>query len=407
MKNHWIEFLFGRVVVKVSGRGIERFLNVLIRNGFLIWNVKRHGTETITFKTRLRDALKIRSFARKSDCKVSFLQRSGGPFLQKRAFKNSGFLIGAVLFFGFIFLLSNVVWGIEIKGAKPATEYKIRKELDKMGVKVGKIQFFVRNVESIQRNLTDNIGAITWVGVELKGATYHFQVVEKDQPEEPKSLSPRNLVAKKKATIVNMFIEKGQKAVDIHDQVVPGQLLVSGLIGKEGEEEQVAAKGEVWGETWYKSHVELPLKTTFHVYNGKEKQKYFLLFNRVEIPIWGFGKVNFKEYETESNRHKLHFLIWDLPVSFVQQTIRERELLTRIYQDDEAVSYAIELAKKDIKNHLDDDAIIKDEKILHKVIDNGKVKLDIHFTIIENIAKAQPITDYPRRLMNDGKDKNN
>ena len=144
---------------------------------------------------RLADALKIREFARKSECKVSFLRRNGAPFLLKRILKNSGFLTGAVLFFFLILCLSNMVWGIEVHGAKPATEYKIRKELDKMGIKTGKLQFFVDNVDSIQRRLTNNIGAITWVGVELKGTTFHLQVVEKKQPKEPKSLSPRNLVA--------------------------------------------------------------------------------------------------------------------------------------------------------------------------------------------------------------------
>ncbi|HJV17287.1 MAG TPA: sporulation protein YqfD, partial [Bacillales bacterium] len=228
MKNHWIEFLYGRVTVKISGKGIERFLNNLTRNGFHIWNVKRHGTETITFKMRVQDAMKIRRLARKSDCVIRFLHREGIPFLVIRSFKNSGFLLGVLFFFCIIFLLSNVVWGIEIKGAKPSTEHQIRKELDKMGVKIGKIQFFVDNVETIQRKLTDQIGAITWVGVELNGTTYHLQVVEKNQPKEPEVLSPRNLVAKKKATIVNMYIEKGQPLVNINDQVKPGQLLVSG-----------------------------------------------------------------------------------------------------------------------------------------------------------------------------------
>ena len=94
-------------------------------------------------------------------------------------------------------------------------------------------------------------------------------------------------------------------------------------------------------------------------------------------------------------------------MSFVERTIREREQLIRTYRMDEAVKFALELAKKDIKNHLDDDAMIKDEKILHKVVHNGKVILDIHFKVIENIAQPQPITDFPRRLMNDGKAKDN
>ncbi|MEH7334029.1 sporulation protein YqfD [Neobacillus drentensis] len=393
MKNQWIEFIFGRVTVKVSGKGVERFLNILARNGLHIWNIKRHGTETITFKMRLEDAKNIRHFARHSECNISFLQRSGVPFLFKRLLKNSGFLIGAGIFLFILLLLSNVIWGIEIKGAKPATEYQIRKELDKMGVKIGKLQFFVDNVEGIQRRLTNNVGDLTWVGVELNGTTYHLQVVEKNEPKKQKQLLPQNLIAKKKAIIVKMDIEYGQKVVDRNDHVEAGQLLVSGIIGEDGlKPELVSAQGEVWGETWYKSHVELPFKTNFNVFNGKEKQKYYLSFGKLEVPIWGFGEHGFKKFETEKDVHKIHFLKWELPVSYIHKTIREREEFTRTYTNEEAEQNALELAKKQIKSQLDEDAIIKDEKILHKAIKNGKVILDIHFKIIENIAVGAPIS---------------
>ena len=392
MNNQWIEFFYGRVTVKVSGKGTERFLNVLTRNGLHIWNVKRHGTETITFKMRLTDAKNIRYYARKSDCTITFLRKSGVPFLLKRAIKNSGFLGGAGIFLLILIFLSNVIWGIEIKGAKPATEYQIRKELDKMGVKIGKLQFFVDNVEGIQRKLTNNVGELTWVGVELKGTTFHFQVVEKNEPQKPKQLSPRNLIAKKKAIIVNMYIENGQKVVDINDHVEPGQLLVSGAFGQEDNPELVAAKGEVWGETWYKSHVELPLVTNFKVFSGKEKVKHFILLGNYELPVWGFGKPEFNNYETEENVHKIHFLKWELPISYLNKTLREREEVQRTYSNKDAQKIAIGLAKKQIKGRLDEDAIIKDEKILHKAIKNGKVILDIHFKVIENIAVGQPIS---------------
>jgi similar to stage IV sporulation protein len=391
MKNQWIEFLFGKVTVKVSGRGIERFLNILIRNDLMIWNVKRHGTETITFTIRLKDALKIRQYARGRECSISFLRRSGVPFLLKRLLKNSGFVLGAAFFLFTILVLSNMIWGIEIRGAKPATEYQIRKELDKMGVKIGKIQLFVDNVEGIQRKLTDGVGNLTWVGVELKGTTYHLQVVEKKEPKRPEQLPPQNLVAKKKATIVKMYIEQGQKVVDRNDYVVPGQLLVSGVYGKEGQQQTVAAEGEVWGETWYRSHVEQPLETKFKVFDGREKQKHYLKIGNLEIPIWGFGEPDFTEFETERNIHKLHFLYWQLPVSYVNETLRASEGITRTYTEKQAVDNAIKLAKKEIKNGLDEDAIIKEEKILHKLVENGKVILDIHFKIVENIAVGQPI----------------
>lgn len=393
MKNQWLEFILGNVTVKVTGKGIERFINVLTRNGLYIWNVKRHGTETITFKMRLKDAKNIRFYARKSECRIAFLRRSGSPFILKRLIKNSGFLAGAGIFLVIILILSNMIWGIEIKGAKPATEYKIRKELDKMGVKIGKLQFMTDNVEGIQRRLTDSIKDLTWVGVELKGTTFHLQVVEKNEPNKPKTLAPQNLIAKKKAIIVSDYIEEGQKLFYNHQHVERGQLLVSGEIGQEGGAPRlVAARGVVLGETWYTSHVELPFKTNFKVYNGKEERRYALAIGKWEIPLWGFGKPDFKEYETEVSTHNIHFFKWDLPFSIVNKTLREREELTRTYTTEEAEKIALDMARKEIKTHLDEDATIKDEKILHKAVKNGKVILDIHFRIIENIAVGQPIS---------------
>jgi similar to stage IV sporulation protein len=391
MKNHWILFLSGILTVKITGKGLERFINTFTRNGLTIWDVKRQGVQSLTFKMKLTDVKKIRMIVKGSGCKVHFLKREGAPFLLKKLFQNSGLLVGAILFILVILMLSNMVWGINVKGADPATEYKIYKELDKMGIKVGKLQLFVDNVESIQQQLSDNIEEITWVGVELKGTTYHLQVVEKNEPKQPEYFSPQNIVAKKKAVIVDMFVEEGKAVVNINDIVQEGQLLVSGLIGKEGESLQVPAKGEIWGETWYKSVVELPLKSTFQVYNGNEKSKYYLKIANYKIPIWGFGKIEYKEYETESNENRINFIKWELPVSFISEAHREREEETRIYSKEEAFQVAKERAKADIKSRLPEDAIIKGENVLRQSIDSGKVTISIHFQIIENIGEGQPI----------------
>lgn len=393
MINHWFDFLKGTVTVKVTGRGTERFVNILTRNNYVIRNVERHSSETITFKMGLQEAKNIRNIAKDSECTISFIQRDGFPLLLKRFFKNSGFLTGAFIFFVIILFLSNMIWGIEIKGAMPATEYEIRKELDKMGVKTGKPQFFVENVVNIQKQLTNNIYNLTWVGIELKGTTYHLQVVEKKEPEKQKQMTPRNLVAKKKATIITYYVENGQRVIDKNEQVKPGQLLVSGIIGSGENQKLVPAEGEVWGETWYESVTKLRLETDLKVLTGKEKQKYSILFGKLNIPIWGLGTPNFNSYETEVDIHKIHFLKWELPISYVNRTIRESEEVTKIYSKKQAEKIAIERAKKELKSSLDEDAIIKDAYILEKTIKNGELILALHIRAIENIAIEKPITE--------------
>jgi similar to stage IV sporulation protein len=284
-----------------------------------------------------------------------------------------------------------MVWGIEVKGAQPATEHKIMQELDKLGVKKGKFQFFLKDVESIQRYLTDTINEITWIGVVLNGTSYHFEVVEKNEPEKIEALSPRSLVAKKKAMVAKIYVEKGQPEVQVNDYVKKGQVLVSGLIGKEDNKKSIAAVGEVLGETWYLSEVKVPIKTTLPVLTGEVYNKHYVKIGSMEIPVWGFFQPEYKQSkEFEAERH-LFFFKWRLPISYVGKTIHEEQIVERIYDDEEVIEQALEIGKNQLLSKLDEDAVIKGEKVLRQHKENGKVKVDIHYQVIENIVKIEPI----------------
>jgi similar to stage IV sporulation protein len=391
MKNQWTNFYTGYVKVKAYGRGPERLINALIRQGIHVWDVKRSGPDAIVFCLDLKEVQALRKLVRTSDCKVTFIQGRGAPFLVKRMFKNSGFLAGSIAFLICIFILSNMIWKIEVHNAKPSTEYDIRKELNNMGVKIGKIQFLVDDVETIQKKLSDNISAVTWIGVELKGTTYHFQVVEKKQPKEAKKTSPRNLIATKKAVITDMFVEKGQPKIKVNDYVNKGQLLVSGLIGRDDNPKIVGAKGVIMGETWYKSSVEVPLETKFSVFNGDENTSHNLSLWSLSIPFWGFKDPKYKQYETDVTERPFHFLQWELPIGYKTITKRSKQEIIRDYSLEDAKQEAVKMARADLKKHLSGEARIIGEKILHESHDNGKVKLTIHYQVIENIATGQPI----------------
>lgn len=392
MKNQWINFFSGIIKVNVKGKGIERLLNKFIRENIMIWDIKRHGEEAVTFFILLKDIPKIRPLIRKSGCKMTFLNKKGFPFLIKKSISNSGFVLGFLSFLFIIFLLSNVVWGIEIEGAKPETEHKIMKELKKMGITKGKLQFFIKDVDEIQKDLTNNIKEITWIGVVLNGTTYQFDVVEKNQPEPVEKLSPRNLVAKREGVITYMFVEEGQPLVKINEFVRKGQILISGTIGSDKHNKLVPARGKILGNTWYLSKVEVPLQSTFHVLTGSAQKKYFLNIGKISIPVFGFEKTKYKQYEIEKVTKKLKFLKWSLPISFQVHTIREKESVLRAYTLSEAVKIGKEIGRRELQNKLSDEAIIKGENVLHQANENGKVKLSIHYQVIENITLARPIT---------------
>ncbi|GMB07585.1 hypothetical protein EDD69_108116 [Thermolongibacillus altinsuensis] len=391
MKNQWLNYLSGSVRVRVHGKGVERFLNTLIRNGVYIWNVQKEEATVASFFILLSDVKKVRVLMRKSECKLYFIEKNGVPFLLKKTWRNVGILFGTLSFLMIIFLLSNVIWSIQIDGAKPETEHRLRQELKKMGIERGALQFKLDDVETIQRKLTNNIEAITWIGVEQQGTTLHFQVVEKKEPKRIEPLSPQHLVAKKKAVITHLFVEEGQPIVTVHDHVVRGQLLVSGIIGKEGQTKTVPARGKILGETWYKSTVVLPLQTTFYVLTGNYKETHYLRIGQLQIPIWWKNKNGFSSYEKETTQRHFRFLHWTLPLSYEKVVWREKEEVVRHYSVEEAFRAAKEAARKELKRKLPDDAVIKGEKVLHQTKENGKVKIEMHYQIIENIATPQPI----------------
>lgn len=391
LKNKWITFLTGRVLVKATGQGMERFINRLARSGLSIWSVKRNHEGTVFFYITWPDLHKLRHAARKADCSFYFIRGEGLPFLWKRTLKNSGFPIGILLFFVLILFLSNITWGIQINGADPETEHKIRKELSNLGIVKGSMHLFSDKPDKIQKKLTERIENITWIGVELRGTTYHFQVVQKTEPENIEEASPRHLVANKKAVIAKMFVEKGKALVKKDQFVEKGQILVSGEIGQEEKPMPIIAEGEVWGYTWYNTKVSFPLDTPLEVLSGKEMRKYFLNLGKLQLPVWGFAKIQFPKYETEIEDNDIFFLGKKLPIQYSKKTIREKEAIQRNLNKKEALEAAKELARRDLKMKIPPDASIDKEIILQDKVENGKVTLSINFQVLENIAIEKPI----------------
>jgi len=187
MRNNWLLYFTGFVQVIAEGTGSERMLNDCTRLGIVTINVKRLENGAISFFIRLKDVQALRKVVRKHECKCTFHQRIGFPFLLKKSWRNFGFVIGIVLFIAITFLLSNMIWHIEIKGASPKTEHLIQKELDKIGIKRGTFQFLTSSNQTVQNRLMSQIDDITWIGVKLKGTTYSLEVAEKKKEQKKQS----------------------------------------------------------------------------------------------------------------------------------------------------------------------------------------------------------------------------
>ena len=114
----------------------------------------------------------------------------------------------------------------------------------------------------------------------------------KKRTEERKEQRPQKVA--KRSDYYKTFVEVGKPVVLKNDHVEKGQILVSGIYGNEESPTIVSAKGIVYGETWYTSKVDVPLKTQFQVYTGNVYNEHFLKFGDTKIKIWGFQHDKYK-----------------------------------------------------------------------------------------------------------------
>ncbi|MGR9635038.1 sporulation protein YqfD [Bacillus cereus] len=105
------------------------------------------------------------------------------------------------------------------------------------------------------------------------------------------------------------------------------------MYGNEESPTIVSAKGIVYGETWYTSEVNVPLKTQFQVYTGNTYNEHYLTFGSTKIKIWGFQHDKYKRSRTESVKHDVKLFGFTLPIAYEKDVVREEEEANREYTE--------------------------------------------------------------------------
>jgi len=124
---------------------------------------------------------------------------------------------------------------------------------------------------------------------------------------------------------------------------------------------------------------------------GEIHRKYELGIGRVTIPVWGWKGLNSEQTIEEEFTKKWEPFGYTMPFSYRYTNEYELKTLDRERIKEEAVAIAIEESKKELLHKFSDVAEVVDEKVLHQMVDGGKVKVSLHFRIIDNIAVKQPI----------------
>ncbi|OPZ73311.1 MAG: putative stage IV sporulation protein YqfD [Firmicutes bacterium ADurb.Bin456] len=312
-----MSFLLGYVTISVAGPAPEKFINMATSRGISLWEVNRSGDGSICLKVRISAIKPMRHIARRTRCRFRILRREGLPFYIARLRRRKTLALGAVFCVCVLYLLTSLVWFIEVKGNEQLSSEELLKVAAEAGLTRGVAKWQVET-DAVEAKIMERLPLVAWTGVYLKGTRVIIEVSERTVPVKEDN-RPAHIVAGKAGLIKEILVISGHPVVREGDTVAPGQVLISGEIPaleeqsgpgevqKPGQKPKlkrpasyVHARGIVRARVWYEGYGEVPLLEEGRRPTGRSETRISIKFEGKEIILSGSKNIPFKIYRTDT-----------------------------------------------------------------------------------------------------------
>ncbi len=277
-----IRFLRGYLIISFIGSCGEKILNICALNNLHIWDM-RCIKGVITAKIDVNSFKKLRVLKRGIKANIKILKKCGLPFTVNKYKLRSGFVLGIIMFFVILKIMTLFVWDITVTGNESIDKKDIIKNLKSMDIYVGKSISEI-DTKTKAQELVLNDGRIAWASLNIEGCLLDVNLTESTKGVENKS--PSNIVSLKEGNITKIDATGGNVLVKVGQPVFKGDILISGIIENLSGTVFVKSSGNVYAKT----------KESFSA-SGKFSQKKKVYSNKTEtvkvIEFFGF-KIPFK-----------------------------------------------------------------------------------------------------------------
>ena len=325
----------GFVELEISGDNAEVFINICVKNGITLWYIRRSGKK-IYCRMSVKCFKAVRSAVAGSKVKIHIIKKYGLPFLTARYKKRYGILVGAVIFFGILKLMSCFVWTVDVAGNERVSTEKILTACEELGVKEA-MKKHGFNSKNAGQKLLLKVDGLSWAAFNVEGCKITVNVSEIKESIK-KNSEPSNLKAKADGIITKIDVTAGNCVVKAGDTVKKGDLLVSGVIENESAVKFVHSIGKIEAKTQREIIVSADYVKREKVKTGKIIKKRVVDFFGLKIPLY-LGCVN-KDYESKFDTKKLKLFGSELPLKIYTRTFELMEEKTE------------KLNKKQLENEL-------------------------------------------------------
>lgn len=366
-----LRYIFGYVKAEVYGFAPERFMNLIIKNDVVIWDVESTEQGYI-FYTGRKNLMKMKPYLQKTNMKIRLLRKYGIPYFLKQHKKRAAFLVGFLLFCVMVYVLSLFVWEVKVTGEDKLVADSLLKEIEEQYVPLGTIKSKI-DCSKLEESLRKDFDEISWISCELKGTSLTVYLEEGMAPKvQTEDSQTGDLVAAKDAVLTKMITRQGTPVVKVKDTVKKGDILISGTIyiyddnNEVMETSYVAADGDVYGKTTEEYEDYVDLKYYKKIYQGKEKKHITFYFLDYCLTPY-IPKMNAENYDSYTQIHKARILD-NFYLPFGYKTVKRTAYTL------EQREYTEEEAKKILETRLSKKLKSFEEKGVEIIENNVKIK---------------------------------
>jgi len=288
----------GYVVIRRDDMNSEKLLNILRRRNISVWDVEKKDKK-IKFKISYEDYIKHSDLINE----IVKPESKRGVLLKLNKLKlRRGFSIGLLILIISLYLLTSMIWDVEVIGTNQPNTNEIIRLLEKNQIKlpVALSQIETKKLETL---IYDNF-QFKFVEVFVEGSKLIIFVREREpEPAEIKSNEPSSIIALKNAIVNKVIAKSGQAVVKEGDVVYEGQTLIMGIVKNKNSEEfmMVPSEGTVYGKTYYNFEMKEEKIRNVNVSTNKSNAVYYLIINGNSIKIIGdkdpYENYNYRERE--------------------------------------------------------------------------------------------------------------
>lgn len=309
MRGKFFRYLQGYIRIRISGQTVERFINACSHKGIKLWNLSSHATH-YEMNITIKDFKRLKPVIRKTRTKVMIVERTGFPFFLKQYKRRYFFVSGFFLCVFLIYLCSNYIWNIEIKGNHSYSTENLMHYLTSIDIERG-MRISDIDCSEISRKIRQTYDDIIWVSTSVNGSELLIRVKENEDSKEiftsTNSNEPYDIISEDTFEITRLIIRNGIVNVKKGDTVKAGDLLVSGQIPVYNDAKEITnyqyciSDADIYGKKTIIYEDQINYQTFEKDYYDIKKTEYFCIIGDCRLQFGNLMNTynHFQEYSKQ------------------------------------------------------------------------------------------------------------